>query len=84
MRAQERNLRIRAAYLRSRYYAMLAKATVHHFQGNNNELGTACGKYYRCSVMSIIDAGDSDILRSLEAPAASISHPQPTTSNEGK
>merc|ERR1719337_331987 len=25
------------------YYAMLAKATVHHFQGNNNELGTACG-----------------------------------------
>ena len=27
-----------------RYYAMLAKATVHHFQGNNNELGTACGK----------------------------------------
>jgi len=52
------------------YYAMLAKATVHHFQGNNNELGTACGKYYRCSVMSIIDAGDSDILRSLEAPAA--------------
>merc|ERR1712139_720558 len=52
------------------YYAMLAKATVHHFAGDNNELGTACGKYYRCSVMSVIDAGDSDLLRTLEAPAA--------------
>ena len=26
------------------------------------ELGTACGKLYRCSVMAILDAGDSDIL----------------------
>lgn len=26
------------------------------------ELGTACGKLFRCSVMSILDAGDSDIL----------------------
>ena len=25
-------------------------------------LGTACGKFHRVSVMSIIDAGDSDIL----------------------
>jgi hypothetical protein len=25
-------------------------------------LGTACGKYHRCSTMAIIDAGDSDIL----------------------
>merc|ERR1712134_119742 len=44
------------------YYAMLAKCGVHHFQGTNNELGTACGKYFRTSVMSILDAGDSDIL----------------------
>merc|ERR1711935_988263 len=27
------------------YYAMLAKTGVHHYSGNNNELGTACGKY---------------------------------------
>merc|ERR1712107_413457 len=27
------------------YYAMLAKTGVHHYAGNNNELGTACGKY---------------------------------------
>ena len=26
------------------------------------ELGTACGKLFRCSTLSILDAGDSDIL----------------------
>uniref|UniRef100_F1LGA6 Large ribosomal subunit protein eL30 n=1 Tax=Ascaris suum TaxID=6253 RepID=F1LGA6_ASCSU len=26
------------------YYAMLAKTGVHHYNGNNIELGTACGK----------------------------------------
>ncbi|KAK2737036.1 hypothetical protein FQN57_000485 [Myotisia sp. PD_48] len=44
------------------YYAMLAKVPVHHFHGNNIELGTACGKLFRCSTMTILDAGDSDIL----------------------
>merc|ERR1719199_1456125 len=47
------------------YYAMLAKTGVHHFNGDNNELGTACGKYYRVSALSITDPGDSDIIRSL-------------------
>merc|ERR1712086_242737 len=47
------------------YYAMLAKTGVHHFHGDNNELGTACGKYYRVSCLSITDPGDSDIIRSL-------------------
>ncbi|KAF7518662.1 hypothetical protein G7054_g13379 [Neopestalotiopsis clavispora] len=37
-------------------------APVHHFSGNNIELGTACGKLFRCSTMAVIDAGDSDIL----------------------
>jgi len=27
------------------YYAMLAKTGVHHYNGSNIELGTACGKY---------------------------------------
>lgn len=45
------------------YYAMLAKCAVHHYSGNNNDLGTACGKFYRVSMVSITDAGDSDILR---------------------
>jgi large subunit ribosomal protein L30e len=47
------------------YYAMLAKTNVHHFTGNNVELGTACGKLFRTGVMSIIDPGDSDIIRTL-------------------
>eukprot|EP00904_Undaria_pinnatifida_P009202 jgi/Undpi1/5411/HiC_scaffold_2.g00692.m1 len=45
------------------YYAMLAKCAVHHYTGSNTDLGTACGKYFRVSVLSITDAGDSDILR---------------------
>ena len=47
------------------YYAMLAKTGVHHFHGDNNELGTACGQFYRVSCLSITDPGDSDIIRSL-------------------
>ncbi|TMW65531.1 hypothetical protein Poli38472_008173 [Pythium oligandrum] len=46
------------------YYSMLAKTPVHHFAGSNNDLGTACGKYFRVSVLAVLDAGDSDILRS--------------------
>ncbi|KAB2572949.1 60S ribosomal protein L30 [Lasiodiplodia hormozganensis] len=44
------------------YYAMLAKVSVHHYSGNNIELGTACGKLFRCSTLVVLDAGDSDIL----------------------
>jgi large subunit ribosomal protein L30e len=47
------------------YYAMLAKTGVHQYSGNNIDLGTACGKYYRVSVMSVTDPGDSDITRSI-------------------
>mmetsp|Transcript_32256 Transcript_32256/g.78985 ORF Transcript_32256/g.78985 Transcript_32256/m.78985 type:complete len:111 (+) Transcript_32256:53-385(+) len=48
------------------YYAMLAKVNVHHFAGNNIDLGAACGKLYRASVMSVTDPGDSDILKVAE------------------
>ena len=41
------------------YYAMLAKTGVHHYTGNNIELGTACGKFYRCTTLSITDPGKS-------------------------
>ena len=37
-----------------------------YFLGNNIELGTACGKYFRVSVLSITDPGDSDILNTLD------------------
>lgn len=49
------------------YYAMLAKCSVMHYVGNNSDLGTACGKYFRVSTLSVTDAGDSDILRSQDA-----------------
>ena len=48
------------------YYALLSKCAVHHYSGNNSDLGTACGKYYRVGCMGVIDQGDSDILKSLE------------------
>ncbi|XP_051140723.1 60S ribosomal protein L30 isoform X1 [Andrographis paniculata] len=32
---------------------------------NNVDLGTACGKYFRVSCLSIVDPGDSDIIKSL-------------------
>ena len=48
------------------YYALLAKCQVYHYSGTNSDLGTACGKFYRVSVLSITDPGDSDILKSNE------------------
>jgi len=60
------------------YYAMLSKASVHHYTGSmfsvkrsciylslldNIELGTACGKYFRTSVVTVTDPGDSDIVK---------------------
>lgn len=47
------------------YYAMLAKTGVHHYNGNNVELGTACGKYFRVCTLSITDPGDSDIVKAM-------------------
>ena len=44
---------------------MLAKTGVHHYAGNNNELGTACGKYFSVCTLSITDPGDSDIIRAM-------------------
>ena len=48
------------------YYAMLSKATVYYYAGNNVDLGTACGKYFRVGTVAITDAGDSDIIGSKE------------------
>lgn len=48
------------------YYAMLSKTGVHHYHGDNNDLGTACGKLFRVGCMAVIDPGDSDIIRSDE------------------
>ena len=51
------------------YYAMLAKTGVHHYAGNNADLGTACGKFFRVSCLSITDPGDSDIIRHMPKEA---------------
>merc|ERR1739838_45947 len=45
------------------YYAMLAKTSVHHYKGDNIELGTACGKYFRVGCLTVTDPGDSDIIK---------------------
>ena len=45
---------------------MLSKTGVHHYSGNNIELGTACGKYFRVGCVSIVDAGDSDLIKAEE------------------
>ncbi|XP_025237272.1 60S ribosomal protein L30-like [Theropithecus gelada] len=47
------------------YYAMLAKIGVHHYSGNNIELGTAYGKYYRVCTLALTDPGDSANIRSM-------------------
>ncbi|XP_050540134.1 60S ribosomal protein L30 [Daktulosphaira vitifoliae] len=47
------------------YYAMLSKTDVFQYSGNNIELGTACGKYFRVATLSITDPGDSDIIKTI-------------------
>ena len=37
---------------------MLAKTGVHHYNGNNIELGTSCGKFFRVTTLSITDPGN--------------------------
>merc|ERR1712037_44512 len=52
------------------YYAMLAKTGVHHYNGSNIELGTACGKYFRVGCLTVTDPGDSDIIKTHQAGQA--------------
>jgi len=42
---------------------MLSRSAVHHYAGNNVDLGTACGKLYPVSCLSVTDPGDSDIIK---------------------
>ncbi|CCW68809.1 unnamed protein product [Phytomonas sp. Hart1] len=43
------------------YYCTLSKTPIHHYSGNNLDLGTACSKHFRACVLSVTDFGDSDI-----------------------
>ena len=44
------------------YYSMLSDCKLLQFEGDNVDLGTACGKFFRSSVIAVIDAGESDII----------------------
>lgn len=45
-----------------RQIKIYAKIPMYTFNGTNMELGSACGKPFSVSTLSIIDAGDSEIL----------------------
>jgi large subunit ribosomal protein L30e len=40
------------------YYAMLSHCDIIPFEGDNIDLGTTCGKYFRSSVIAIIDVAE--------------------------
>jgi large subunit ribosomal protein L30e len=44
------------------YFAMIAGLKAVPYSGNNIELGSACGKFFRVGCVCIIESGDSDIL----------------------
>mmetsp|Transcript_34049 Transcript_34049/g.55507 ORF Transcript_34049/g.55507 Transcript_34049/m.55507 type:complete len:128 (-) Transcript_34049:171-554(-) len=48
------------------YYCMLGRVPVIHYAGTNSDLGRACGKLFASSTMTVIDAGDSDLLKTIE------------------
>merc|ERR1712050_730932 len=52
------------------YYAVLAGIKTILYDGNNVDLGSACGKFYRVSCLSIVDPGDSDILADVNQEKA--------------
>jgi large subunit ribosomal protein L30e len=43
----------------------ISKVPLVRFAGSNFELGTVCGKPFSVSALTIIEAGDSDILDSI-------------------
>lgn len=43
--------------------AKKAGVPVYMYSGKNTELGPACGKPYSVAVLSVLDAGDSDVLQ---------------------
>ena len=48
------------------YYYVLSNTHIYNYNLNNIDLGYACWKYYRVSILGILDPGDSDILNLFE------------------
>ncbi|KAL6327830.1 hypothetical protein AAG906_026504 [Vitis piasezkii] len=44
---------------------VFSKFLLHFPALDNVDLGTACGKYFRVSCLSIVDPGDSDIIKQM-------------------
>ncbi|MBS3070230.1 50S ribosomal protein L30e [Candidatus Micrarchaeota archaeon] len=44
-------------------YALASKIPIVDFDGNGVELGAACGKPFSISALSVVDVGNSDILK---------------------
>ncbi len=47
-------------------YCKLANIYIYQYRGSNYDLGFLCGKTYMISVLLILEAGDSDILKIKE------------------
>ena len=43
--------------------AQAGRIPVYRYQGKNTELGPACGKPYSVAVLTVVEAGDSDVLQ---------------------
>lgn len=47
------------------YYALLSgKVPVYMFEGSNRDLANLCGAEFRMGVISILDDGEADLIRS--------------------
>lgn len=45
-----------------------SKVPVFQFNGNNHELGSACGKPFPISSLAVLDSGDSNIMDLVQKP----------------
>jgi large subunit ribosomal protein L30e len=43
--------------------AKKSNVPIYQYEGKNTELGPACGKPYSVAVLSVLEAGDSDVLQ---------------------
>ncbi|MFH0713667.1 MAG: 50S ribosomal protein L30e, partial [Candidatus Micrarchaeota archaeon] len=50
------------------HYSSLSGVPLIEFTGTSVELGVVCGKPFPVSALSVIEAGNSDILKSVAAP----------------
>lgn len=65
--ARRPDLRVYRAYPAKKSTSGFGGYRAHADLDQQIELGTACGKLYRCSTMAVLDAGDSDILSGATA-----------------